>query len=77
MASLLSNIVHNLAEWIHKTKRKYGHNDNNCETCWIKYKDYDSFLKYTNFKDDLIENKCLCCNKNYKKVWWKLRETNF
>ena len=23
-------------------------------------------LKYTSFKDDLIEYKCLCCNKNYQ-----------
>ena len=22
-----------------------------------------TFLEYTNFKDDLIEYKCLCCNK--------------
>ena len=22
-----------------------------------------TFLEYTNFKDDLIECKCLCCNK--------------
>ena len=27
----------------------------------------DCFLEYTNFKDDLIENKCLCCNKNYQR----------
>ena len=24
------------------------------------------FLEYTNFKGDLIEYKCLCCNKNYQ-----------
>ena len=24
------------------------------------------FLEYTNFKDNLIEYKCLCFNKNYK-----------
>ena len=24
-------------------------------------------LEYTNIKDDLIEYKCLCCNKNYQK----------
>ena len=28
---------------------------------------YINFLKYTNFKYDLIEYKCLCCNKNYQK----------
>ena len=37
-----------------------------CETCGIKYKYCNCFLDYTNFKDDLIECKCLCCNKNYQ-----------
>ena len=41
--------------------------DKKCETCGIKYKDCNCFLKYTNFKDNSIEYKCLCCNKNYKK----------
>ena len=26
----------------------------------------DFFLEYRNFKDDLIECKCLSCNKNYQ-----------
>ena len=43
-----------------------------CETCGIKYKYCDCFLEYTNFKDDLIKYKCLCCNKKLStKVWWK------
>ena len=42
-----------------------------CETCGIKYKNCDSFLEYTNFKDNLIEYKCLCCNKNYQKSLMK------
>ena len=58
MTSLLSNLVNNLAEGIHKCKCKYRHNDQKCETC--------SFLEYTNFKYNLIEYKCLCCNKNYQ-----------
>ena len=57
MASSLSNLVNNLSEGIHKIKCKYGHDD-------IKY--CDCFLEYTNFKDDLIELKCLCCNESYK-----------
>ena len=36
------------------------------ETCRIKYKYCNSFLEYINIKDDLIEYKCLCCNKNYQ-----------
>ena len=27
------------------------------------------FLEYINFKDDLIEYKCLWCNKNYEKAF--------
>ena len=29
------------------------------------------FLKYISFKDDLIENKCLCCSKNYQQKFDK------
>ena len=39
----------------------------NCETCNIKYKDYECCFEYTNVKDDLIEYKCLCPYKNYQK----------
>ena len=28
---------------------------------------YTRILEYTNFKDELIESKCLCCYKNYQK----------
>ena len=35
--------------------------------CRIKYKDSKCCLKYTNVKNDLIECKCFCCNKNYQK----------
>ena len=40
--------------------------DKKCEACGIKCKYLDCFLEYSNFKDDLIEYKCLCCNKNYQ-----------
>ena len=75
MASSLSNFVNNLAEGIHKIKCNYGHNDNKCETCPIKYRYYDCFLTCTNFKDVLIEHICLCCNDNYEKMFdEKLKE---
>ena len=67
MASSLSNLVNNLSEGIQKIKCKFGHNDKKRETCGIKYKYCDCFLEYTNFKDDLIEYKCLYCNRNYQK----------
>ena len=52
--SSLSNLVNNLSEAIHIIKRKYGHNDEKCETCGIVYEVCNCFLEYRNFKDDLI-----------------------
>ena len=57
MASSLSNLVSNLSEGIHIIKCKFGHNDEKCETCGIKYKYSDHILECANFKDDLIEYK--------------------
>ena len=62
----LSNLANNPSEGIHRIKCKFGHDDKNCETCGIKYKYCNCFLEYKNFKDNLIEYKCLCCNKNYQ-----------
>ena len=72
MARLLSNIVNNLAEGIHKIKCKYGNSNKKCENCRSKYEDCECFIVYVNFKDDLIEYKFLCCNKN---DWKRLNET--
>ena len=78
MASSLSNLASNLSERIHKIKCKYRHDNKECETCGIKYKNCKCFLEYTYFKDDLIENKCLCCNKNYQQKFdEKLKEGFF
>ena len=65
MASSLKNPLNNLSEGIHRIKCKYGHGDKKCETCRIKYECCGCFLEYANFKVDLIEFKCLYCNKNY------------
>ena len=48
---------------MHRVKCKYRHDDKKCESSGIKHKHYDCFLEYTNFKNDLIEYKCLICNK--------------
>ena len=48
MANSLSNLADNLAEGIHKIKRK----------------DRDCFLEYESVKDNLIKYKCLSCNKD-------------
>ena len=74
MASSISNLVNNLSEGIHKIKCKYRHNEK-YETCGIKYKHCHYLLEYIDFKDDLIEYKCLCCNKNcQQKFDEKLKE---
>ena len=52
MVSLLSDLVDNLAEGIHK----------------IKYKDCDCLLEYEIVNDNLIKHKCLSCNKNYSNI---------
>ena len=78
MANLLSNLVNNLSVKIHRIKCKYGHEDKKCETCGIKCKYCNCFLEYTNSQDNLIECKCLCCNKNYQhKFDEKLQEQFF
>ena len=75
MICSLSNVVNNLSEGIHRIRCKYGHDDKKYQTCRIKYKYCDCFLQYKNFKDDLIEYKCLCCNKNYQQEFdEKLKE---
>ena len=52
--------------------------DKKCETYGIKYKYCDCFLEFTNFKNDLIEYKCLCCKKNYQQKFdEKLKERFF
>ena len=63
---MLSNPVKNLSEGIHSIKYKYAHDDKKRETCRIKYKYCDCFFEHINFKDDLIEYKCLCRNENYQ-----------
>ena len=52
MANSLSNLINNLSEVIHRIKCKCRHDDKKCEirVC---------FLQYMNFRDNLIEYKCL------------------
>ena len=66
MASSLSNLVSNPSGGIYKIKCKHGYDDKKFEICGIKYKYCNCFLEYTNFKDALLEYKCLCRNKNYQ-----------
>ena len=79
MASSLSCLGDNIAEGIRKLKCKYRNTDKmiKCEICGIKHKDGDCFLEYTNFRDDLVEYKCLCCGKNYQKQFDENFEKRF
>ena len=77
LASSLSNLANNLAEEIHKINYKYGNDDKTCEIFGIKYKDCDYYLEYKNVKDDLIEDNCLCCNKNYQNKFDEILKKRF
>ena len=71
-------MFNNLAERIQKTKCKNKDDNKKDKTCGIISKDCNCFLEYTNFKDNLMENKCLFWNENYqKKVRRKLKEMIF
>ena len=72
MASSLSNFVKNLAEVIHKTKCKYGHDNKTCEMCVIKCKDSECCLEDKNVEKNLIEYRYLCCKKITKKLLMKI-----
>ena len=54
-------MLSNLSQGLHRIKCKLEHGDKKCETCGIKYKYCDCFLKHKNFKDDLKEY--ISCNK--------------
>ena len=78
MASSLSNLVNNLFEGIHRIKCKFGHDDKKCEACGTEYKYCNCFLEYKNFKEDVVEYKCLCCKKYYQhKIDKRLKERFF
>ena len=61
MATLVSNLVDNLAEGVHK----------------IKCKDCDCFLEHESFKGNSIKCKCLSCNKDYSKKFIKNFKSDF
>ena len=67
MESSLSNLANNLAAGIQKIKCKYEHKDQKCETFRIRYKNWNCFLEYTNFKDGLTEYKIYVVTRIIKK----------
>ena len=77
MASLLLNLVKNLSERVHRIKCKFVRKNKKCKICEIIFKYCNCFLEYVNFKYDLIESRCLSCNKNYQHDFdVKLNEQN-
>ena len=81
MVRSLLNLVNNLSGGIHRMKCKLRQDDKNVkhvELNIVTVKYCDCFLEYIHFKDDLIEYKCLCCNKNYQhKLQEKLKRPFF
>ena len=75
MGSSLSNLVNNLSEGIRRIKFKFGHDDKKGETYKIKCKYGNCFFEDANFKDDFIEYKYLCCNKNYQNKFARFSNT--
>ena len=57
IASSLLKLVNNFAEGLQKIKCKNEYGNKKCKTCQIKYRDFECFLKYPNFENDLIEYK--------------------
>ena len=76
MARSLPSFVNNLSEGIYRIKFKYR-NAKKCKTSGIKYKYWDCFLEYKNFKYHLIEYKCLICNKSCQIVLRKDKRAIF
>ena len=73
MASSLSSLINNLSERVDRVKCKIGHDDKNVKLVELNISIVsDCFLEYINFKDDLIEYKCLCCNKKYIQIFLPL-----
>ena len=58
MASSLSNFVYKLVEGVNKTK---------CKDC-------DCFFEYESINENLINYKCLFCNKIYLKWFMKIKK---
>ena len=63
----MADLVNDLAERFDQNKCRYRHGNKKCEACGIKHKFSECCLEYTNVKTNLIEYKCLYCNKNYQK----------
>ena len=66
MSSSLSNLVSILSERVIELNVTIGTMIKNVKLVELHTKYATVFFEYTNFKDDLIEWKCLCYKKNYQ-----------
>ena len=57
MASSLPHFVNNVSKVTYRIKCEHGHDDKKCETCGIRCTHCNSFLEYTNFKENLLDYK--------------------
>ena len=71
MVRSLPNLANNLSEGTHKIKCKYGQKEN-VKLLEFHRKYATVFLNIQTFKDDLIQYKSLCTDKNYLQ---RLKET--
>ena len=69
----------NFSGGINRTKCKNWYDDKRCENCRrIEYMYCDCFLEYPNFTNfNLIEYRCLCCNKNYQHKFDEILKEQF
>ena len=77
MTSSLLNLVNNLFEGLDRIKCTLGHDNKKCEKCGSKYKYCNCYFEYVKFKENLIEYKCLSCNKNYQQKFNKNLKKDF
>ena len=69
MARLLSNLVNNLGKEFVQLNLNMN--------MIIKNVRHRCSLQYTDFKDNLMKCKCICCNKNYQKKFYENLKKRF
>ena len=81
LANSLLHLLNNLSEGIHKIKCKYGWKNDEMmkksKVYIIKYKYCDFLLEYMNFKEYLIEYKCLRCSNSHQQKFDEMLKEQF
>ena len=66
-----------MAEGIHKIKCKYGHDDEKMKPVILNTTIVIAIFNIKALKNDLIEYKCFCSNKNYQKMFHEKLKKQF